>query len=97
MFKTWPKVFQNFVTKRILEIHETNYRHDQEYIGLNEELSRETERLIAGLGPEKSELYENYELAANILESFKNELYYQQGLIDGVCLAYLVDCIRQEK
>jgi hypothetical protein len=95
MFKTWPKVFQSFVTKRLLELYETIFRHDPEYVGLHEELSRETERLIAGLGPEKSELYQNYESAANILENRKNELCYQQGLNDGVRLASLVDRIRQ--
>jgi arginyl-tRNA--protein-N-Asp/Glu arginylyltransferase len=76
MRKTWPKVFQNlvakrilkkFVTIRILELYENISHHDPECVRSNEKFSQETKQLIAELGPEKFELYQKYESALDIL------------------------------
>jgi hypothetical protein len=96
MIRTWSVIFKDFVNYRTIELCNKFLPRDREYARLKEEFSRVLERLDTGLSPEANQLFLDYEDAEIEMESRKGDLLYQQGIIDGLRLGYLIDSIRRK-
>jgi hypothetical protein len=97
MLKTWPVFLKEFVSERTVELDEKIFSRDRKYVRLKEEYLQVLEQFQASLGPEETRLFLEYDSADGNWRTRQCDLFYQQGLIDGLRLGYLVDRLRRKR